>query len=687
MSNKFCNNFFSSFLGDDFHQEIRTRNLSYILVSFAVAGFLVTLSSFYTDESRDGVLGLISGVFFSAMVALCYLGYKRIASGLSLLFLTGFSFYTMITAAGIHDISIIIVPMTVSLGSLLLSTVPFILLVMANVMGLFIIGFNTILKTNGFVSLELFLEREEILIASILVTASALAIRLMNGNYLFAMGKIYNESTNRRELVNAIDEGILLVDSKTLNIIDANSFVTEFLKFDLKAIINSQFHEVFSSGINDTNLKLKSKLLEVTDHNPVNFELFYIALGSQSELWVEFNFKKVVLDNRSYILIVARDITRSKTIDRELNQSKRLSSLGLLAGGVAHDFNNQLCGIMGLSDLIKGSRDFEQISKYATMITQCSEASSTLTTQLLAFARTEKNEPINFALQTVIQDALDILEHSLPKNIACSFHNSPDNDLIIYGEPGQLQNVLVNLAINARDAMPHGGGLRFDLSRHIKDKISYAKLLISDTGTGIEARHIDKIFEPFFTTKEFGQGTGMGLAASYGIITEHNGTIRIVDSSESGTTFEIMLPISTYESEELSETEPKDSMPQNDCWIYLIDDEDIVRQVTHRMLDFKGFNVNSFSSVPAALEKFRHDAPMNPLLLIDRDMPGINGIEGVRMFRELHPEIPTIICSGVCDEELFSTYEWLQYKALFVQKPCPIDNLISTIGRALKFNT
>jgi len=679
---------FSSFLGDDYHQEIRNRNLSYILATFAGAGILVVLCSLYTGVVRDGILGGISGFFFLLMFCMGQSGYTRLVSGLSLTYLTLFSTYTMSTASGINDISIIIVPMTISLGSLLLNRIPFIILVVMNVTALIFIGHNTMFGDSASERAQYFFRAEDVWIGSIIVIASAVAIRLMNGNYLFAMDKISIDSRNRKEILDAIDEGIILLDSDSLNITDINDYVSTKLTLDPCSVIGEPFCDIFMSDTLDQNeCAMKSSLAIAKDESVVNGEHYFAKLGKRSQIWLELTFKKVEFGSTSYVLIVARDISAKKQMSKELSMSKHLSSLGLLAGGVAHDFNNQLSGIMGFADLIKGSTDISEIKKYAALITKCSHASSTLTTQLLAFARMDDKNYSLFSLNSLINDVMDILTHSFPKNIVCLFEDNSDKEINIFGDSGQIQNVLINLAINSRDVMPDGGTLQFSLSRFMHDDAPCARVTVTDTGSGINSDHIDKIFEPFFTTKEFGQGTGMGLAASYGIMKEHSGEIRVASTSEKGTVFEIELPISTANDTLPATVQSEKQSTTDDCLIYLIDDEEIVRRVTDALLQAKGFKVKSFADVSTALDEFRSEKHDNTVLLIDRDMPDINGIEGSRLFREIHPEIPTIVCSGLCDEEHFMTFEWLRYKALFVQKPCSTDDLIATIERALVFDT
>ena len=266
------------------------------------------------------------------------------------------------------------------------------------------------------------------------------------------------------------------------------------------------------------------------------------------------NFKKNVILNIKFsdqpqtVIITLLDISEKRLLESELHQSEKMNAVGQLTGGIAHDFNNQLGGILGYADLIKCTDDNEEIKKYAEHIITSAGRAADLTSKLLSFGRKGERIVKSVDLHDIIMETVAIAERSLDKKIKI-WKTLDAGFFTVSGDPSQLQNAILNIVINARDAMPDGGVLtvstdNFIISRRDNDKNKqYIKISISDTGTGIPTENMDKIFEPFFTTKENGKGTGMGLASVYATVKEHYGLIKVHSVPEKGSRFEISLPV------------------------------------------------------------------------------------------------------------------------------------------------
>ncbi len=395
---------------------------------------------------------------------------------------------------------------------------------------------------------------------------------------------------------------------------------------------------------------------------------------------------------------ILRDVTRRKKVEMEhhsmeerLRQSEKLQAIGHLAGGIAHDFNNQLTGILGNAELIVlEHRNNPLMQKLAKEIVKSANNASTLVKQLLLFARKSEMEFIETNVHAVIDEVASILSRSIDKKITIRKTLRAIFPVII-ADPVQLQNGLLNIAINARDAMPDGGTLVFSTDNVVIDEAdvmarqydpvigSCVKISISDTGSGIPKENITKIFEPFFTTKE--TGTGMGLASVYGMVKTHKGHIDVESEPGKGSTFAIYMPIS--EKQEESAREKTEIARINDpCHVLLVDDEDVARVATRNMLEYYGIEVTDYKSGDEALLYFASHHDTIDLVILDQILPGISGSDLFVRMKHIQPEVKGILVSGYRfgDGNVMKLPDGM---SAFVQKPFVIGNLFRTILDAL----
>lgn len=370
---------------------------------------------------------------------------------------------------------------------------------------------------------------------------------------------------------------------------------------------------------------------------------------------------------------------RRADLERQLAEAQRLEAIGRLAGGLAHDLNNILSAILGHASLLKdafppGTEEHRE----AATIELAGQRAAKLTHQLLGFARRGKhqNEPID--VDRTVREAIDLLTGTLRKNVRVE-HKRSEAPAIVMGDATQLQQVLINLAINAQDAMPDGGDLTF-VTTIQKDRGAdpRAHLTVSDTGSGISADVQGRIFEPFFTTKE--SGTGMGLAMVYGIIQNHGGQIRVESERGRGTTFHIMLPASSDQRPDDTEPAARKRVTERKR-ILIVDDDEIVRTTAALLLKRLGYDSVGASSGPEAIERYRLDGDI-ALVILDLVMPEMSGRECFHALRELDPKVRALISSGYDRDDLAAEI-LREGVGGFLQKPYTLDALRSAVEDAL----
>jgi PAS domain S-box-containing protein len=380
-------------------------------------------------------------------------------------------------------------------------------------------------------------------------------------------------------------------------------------------------------------------------------------------------------------------------LEEQLRQSQKMEAVGTLAGGIAHDFNNLLTGILGYADMLgAGGLSPEQSKKAADVIEKAARRAADLTQQLLGFARKGKYQNIPVDLHATIHEATSLLGRTLDKSIALQ-QNLRARDPFVLGDPVQVQQVILNLAVNARDAMVQGGTLTFSTERvslnTAPENLSptgqpreYIKLTVSDTGCGIPPQVQQRIFEPFFTTKEQGKGTGMGLSMVYGIVKNHGGSICVASEVDKGTRFEILLP-ATKRPDLVAEDDRVRTRTGQPATILVVDDEELVRQVAQTMLENLGYGVRTARDGQEAVALYRESYGQIDLVVLDMIMPRMGGRETFLLLKEINPEVRAILSTGCSMDE--TTQRILDEGMLgFAQKPYVLDELADTVTAALQ---
>ncbi|HYF62586.1 MAG TPA: PAS domain S-box protein, partial [Herpetosiphonaceae bacterium] len=410
--------------------------------------------------------------------------------------------------------------------------------------------------------------------------------------------------------------------------------------------------------------------------------------------WIDTQCSVIEYGGDRYILSVGRDITERKRLESQLLQAQKMESIGRLAGGVAHDFNNLLTAITGYAELaletlppeIDLRADLEEIRRAA-------ERATALTRQLLTFARKQAIELKVLDLNALIADVEKLLRRLLGESIAIVIMPAPGLGLI-RADAGQLEQVMVNLAVNARDAMPGGGTLTIETCNVVLDEDytrehidvtpgAYVMLVISDTGSGIAEAAMPHVFEPFFTTKEAGRGTGLGLATCYGIVKQHGGAIWVYSEPDHGTSFKIYLPCVAEAAEQASGRADPAALPRGQETILLVEDEVSVRALAARVLRDLGYTVLEAVDGSQALELLKSCPPGTlDLLLTDVVMPQMGGMLLANRLLELHPTCKILYMSGYTENGM-AHHSRLDLAASLLHKPFSPSMLAAKVREIL----
>lgn len=353
---------------------------------------------------------------------------------------------------------------------------------------------------------------------------------------------------------------------------------------------------------------------------------------------------------------IIRDISAKKEVEKQLLQAQKMESIGLLAGGIAHDFNNILAGILGYSTLILSQAPEESvIHRYAKTIEDSAVRASELTQKLLAFARGGKYNIQTTNLNKIVSEVYSILKRTMEKNINISVRLE-EGLRCVEADPSQMSQILLNLCVNARDAMPHGGSLfietrNADLPEKVfpeggvNDPGGYVAVSVKDTGTGIDKEVLPRIFEPFFTTKQTGKGTGLGLSMVYGIVKNHGGYIDVESTPGKGTTFTVYLPASRDQRESCTGREEIQVEGGNEL-ILVIDDEEMVADLAREILEEKGYRVLVARDGIEGISLYKEHAGQVDLVLLDMIMPNMDGAQVFKELKRLDPKVKVMLVSG-----------------------------------------
>lgn len=390
------------------------------------------------------------------------------------------------------------------------------------------------------------------------------------------------------------------------------------------------------------------------------------------------------------------DLSERKKLEQQFLRVQRMESIGTLAGGIAHDLNNMLAPIMMATDLIKIRIKDPETLKLVENIRTSARRGAEMVSQVLSFSRGMEGKRIKIQLRHLINDLMKILIDTFPKNIVISGH-VPKDLWILEGDPTQIHQVLLNLCVNARDAMPNGGELKITAENTTIDKHyasmnveakpgPYLKITVEDNGEGIAPNLLDKIFDPFFTTKPLGKGTGLGLSTTFSIVQSHGGFIRVYSEQAKGSKFQIHLP-ALKEPGDIPVAEIEKVLPKGSGeTILVVDDEASVRQITCQTLEAFGYHVLLANDGAEAVSVYAPLKHKIALVITDMMMPIMDGPATIRVLRKINPDVRIIATSGLTGIRKDSSHQEILFDH-FLQKPYAADTLLRTIKQVLTKNS
>jgi len=502
---------------------------------------------------------------------------------------------------------------------------------------------------------------------------------------------------NYRRLFESAKDGILIVDAENGSIFDVNPFLVELLGYPKDNFVGKQLWEI--GGFEDI-VANKDNFIELKQKEYIRYEDLPLLTNDGRNITVEFISNVYSVGERKLIQCNIRDITRRReselnniNLQQQLNQASKLESVGQLAGGVAHDFNNMLGAILGYSELVmRITEPDSQLYAYLDEIQKAAVRSANLTRQLLTFARKQTIMPKVLDLNDTVEGMLKMLRRLIGENINLTW--TPDSNLWpVLMDPTQVDQILANLCVNARDAISGNGIIIIEthaVSVDVDFRIShpefvhgdYVQLQLSDNGIGMDAEVTNKIFEPFFTTKEMGKGTGLGLSTVYGIVKQNRGFINVYSEPGRGTTFSIYIP--RHVTKELPEREVKIVAPiaRGTETILLVEDEPAILNLTTQMLETYGYRVLATLSPREAHRIAKEYLGEIDLLVTDVVMPEMNGRILSKLIKIQHPNLKFIFMSGY-SADIIAQAGVLDEGINFIHKPFTTRDFVGKVRKVL----
>jgi two-component system, cell cycle sensor histidine kinase and response regulator CckA len=487
-----------------------------------------------------------------------------------------------------------------------------------------------------------------------------------------------------RALFENATDGILITD-KEGKILDVNREACDIYGFQKEALINAKIGLL---DANEDKSAMKDRLKRILNGEQLLFEAkHYRKDGNRVSL--EVSAKAILVEDNIMIQFFLRDIAEKKLLQEQVLQSQKLDSIGSLAGGVAHDFNNVLTAILGYTDILQTDGNIDENSRQRIRnIESCARKAGMMVSTLLNFTRHDRSEMFLLSVNEVVQESLKLVDGLLDKRVKIAM--SLNNDIpLIEGDHNRLEQAVMNLIINAKDAMPDGGliTLKTSVTEVKKDRLdipvyiipgTYVLLTVSDTGHGITGEIINRVFDPFFTTKGKGKGTGLGLAIVYGIVKDHRGFITVQSEEGEGSVFSLYLPVCKKPVREIA---GKDLVKlEGRGSILVIDDDEDVLNFIRDILETHGYAVFTANNPVLAIDLFTEYIDRIHLVITDYIMPLMDGNELIEKLREVKPSVKILVVSGFGDREIKKHNRNVD---IFLRKPFEVSELLSNTRHLL----
>jgi PAS domain S-box-containing protein len=465
-----------------------------------------------------------------------------------------------------------------------------------------------------------------------------------------------------RRLFESSKDGILLLEARTGQILDSNPALRELLGFSSEQLLG---HTVAELGICGDDPATLAAFDELGTREQVRHAGVRLITSTGQLVNVEFVASAYTLKEQRVIQINVRDISERQRFEAELRQSQKLEAVGRLAGGVAHDFNNMLMVINTSADMVlERLAPDDHLRPELTEIRKAGTRAARLTSQLLAFSRKQVMQLVVCSLNAIVRDLEQMLRRVLGEDIKLTLRLKDDLGQVL-GDPGQVEQVLLNLVVNSRDALDHGGSVVIETAIQEISAVDaasraglvpgkYVMLSVSDNGCGMDEATSAHMFEPFFTTKAPGKGTGLGLSTVYGIVKQSGGHIEAVSQVGNGTCFRIYFPMQQESTNAVVSTQEGKRIPKGAGeTVLVVEDDPCVLGLVRKALGQAGYRVLAAPSGDEAWELIQKpETPCIDLLLTDVNMPGMNGLELARKLLSMRPNMKVILMSGYAGDNI-----------------------------------
>lgn len=497
---------------------------------------------------------------------------------------------------------------------------------------------------------------------------------------------------NLRITLASIGEGFIATDENGY-ITRMNSIAEKLCGWRFPEAKGQPLRRIFlvEDTLNTAPVELNLSPNQKTAKSSSSHHYFRLLKKNGGECFISYTLSPIKNHNNQIVgyVLVFQDTSSQIEMEQRLRQSNKLKAIGHLAGGVAHDFNNMLGGILGAAEVLSLKiQDNPEQQAMLDLIRNVVGKAAKLVNKLLTFSRAGQRHMQITEIQSCIQNAVDLLSHSIDKRIQVRTE-FPAEKNYIYGDVVLLENIFLNLGVNARDAMPEGGILTYRVQETYLDKDfcqksafdlkegSYIKVCISDTGKGISQSIRERIFEPFFTTKQTGEGTGLGLSEVYGAVQDHKGAVELQSEIGKGSCFSLYFPKSQSQAKELEKAVQKHSGDFPEC-ILLIEDDVNLSEMVKKMLEQKDVRVLQAMDGEEGIEVFKNHQNQIDLILLDTIMPNMDGPQCFKVLKKMEPEIKVILLSGYTRVKNIDSLMDLGLKA-FLHKPFSFSELIDCI--------
>jgi PAS domain S-box-containing protein len=668
------------------------RIIHVILLASLGILFILFISTLIARWYKSNIIVVSSFIIFLLTVFINIKGYTRVAIYIILSTALIASFIALTIGSGIHDVAIVLYPVIIVVASLLLNKRIFIFFIGVSIFSLSIISLAEI---YGYIKPD-YIERKdlifELITIIVILIIEAIVIRLITNDLINSLIRVRQNEENYKRIFNNIQDIYFEVDFNNvlleispsierLSLYKRNELVNKPIPLDV--VNNPEFFKFISEKGEISNYEMTLKDKDDTYHNvAVNATLIK---GSKNE--------------QDKIVGSIRDITDFKKLENQLIQSQKMESIGILAGGISHDFNNLLTVILGHSEIALRKIKNTPITNDIEAIHTAGIKASKLTKQLLAFSRKQVYKPEIVDINSLINNIKKMIHRLIEEDILLEINITPDIPNI-EADPGQIEQIIINLIVNARDAINSNGEI------HIKDKKigietkflelhhnyvekhfdsregSFISLAISDNGIGMDNETISHIFEPFYTTKGEGKGTGLGLSTVYGIVKQNKGFLNVNSSPGIGTTIEILWPVSDKKNILNSEKIKPQLNYYGTETILLVEDNPQVLNFAFNTIKHYNYDVIAASDGADAIDKFlKMEKPID-LLITDLIMPNINGKELAQKIHEMNPNVKVLFVSGYAKNQISKNGE-LEDGINLLNKPFSVPELMKKIRQIL----